>query len=187
MKQPLLIIIFGPPGSGKTTLGKNLAEKFYLPFFSKDELQEKIFDHLGVEDREWSVKTTFTALDQLYYIIEALLKSHHSLIVESNFMPENDDYRFKALKENYDFYPFQIMLTGNTDILFSRFLDRSNSQNRHKGHQDLNNQEEYKPRFQPGYYKKLTIGDTLYKIDTTELEKIDYNDLYSEIQQILES
>lgn len=33
---PMLIIVSGPPGSGKPTLGTRVAQKFELPFFPKD-------------------------------------------------------------------------------------------------------------------------------------------------------
>ena len=35
-KRPTSIIIFGPPGSGRTTIGKALAKKYNMAFVSND-------------------------------------------------------------------------------------------------------------------------------------------------------
>jgi len=56
MPKPLLIIISGPPGTGKTTLGKRMANELHLPFVNKDSIKELLFDHLGWHDRAWSRK-----------------------------------------------------------------------------------------------------------------------------------
>ena len=45
-----LIIINGPPGSGKTHLGRFLARELWLPYFSKDGVKELLFDSLGWSD-----------------------------------------------------------------------------------------------------------------------------------------
>ncbi len=50
------IIISGPPGAGKTTIGKLLSKELSLPFFYKDEIKESLFDTLGWSDAEWSKK-----------------------------------------------------------------------------------------------------------------------------------
>lgn len=52
MSKISLIIITGLPGTGKTTLGRKLAEEFRLPFISKDDIKEFLFDNLGWKDRE---------------------------------------------------------------------------------------------------------------------------------------
>ena len=48
-----LIIILGPPATGKTTLGRRLAADLRLPFLGRDDFKERLFDRLGCRDREW--------------------------------------------------------------------------------------------------------------------------------------
>jgi predicted kinase len=47
------VVISGLPGSGKTTLGRRLAEALGLPLLDKDEILEALFDSLGVGDAGW--------------------------------------------------------------------------------------------------------------------------------------
>ncbi|MEO7074366.1 MAG: AAA family ATPase [Ktedonobacterales bacterium] len=47
MGRPLVVIVSGPPASGKTTLARTVAQEVRLPFFYKDGLKETLFDALG--------------------------------------------------------------------------------------------------------------------------------------------
>ena len=51
-----LVVVAGPPGTGKTTLAAKIAEDFRLPLITKDGIKESLFDSLGTGDREWSRK-----------------------------------------------------------------------------------------------------------------------------------
>src|SRR5437879_5960568 len=44
---PPLVIVCGPPASGKSTIADNLARSLGLPVLSKDLVKERMMDHLG--------------------------------------------------------------------------------------------------------------------------------------------
>lgn len=52
--NPLVILILGLPGAGKTTWGKKIANELHLPFISKDDIKVRLFDVYGWKDREAS-------------------------------------------------------------------------------------------------------------------------------------
>lgn len=176
-----LIIITGLPGTGKTTLGKKLAEEFRLPFIHKDGIKELLFDGLGWKDREWSKKIGGLSMDLLYYITESILKAGKSLIVESNFNPKFSDKKFLDLKEKYDFAPFQVRCITDGEILFDRFAKRANS-DRHQGHIDSGNIEEWRPILLQGKIEALNIGGEIFDIDTSDFSKLDYAGLIAAIK-----
>ena len=181
-----LIIISGPQGTGKTTLGKRLEQEFKLPFFSKDNIKEVIFDTLGWKDREFSVKVGTTAYGILYSIIDTMLKSGCSLIVESNFLAKYDSKKFIDFKEKYGVTPFEIQLHCEGNILFKRFKERSFSQDRHPGHVDTQNFEAYKEVLLKGSSESLLVGGEVYLLNTTNLEEIPYEDLSKHIKLYLD-
>jgi len=182
MSKTLLIIISGPPCTGKTTLGKKIAKEFRLPFISKDDIKESLFDDLGWNDRETSKKYGVASYSFLYYYIGSLLSAGVSFIAESNFKPEYENERFLNLKKKYDFETFQIMCHTNGEILFERFKIRSESGERHPGHVDHLNYDEFKDTLLKGGHESLDIGGKVFDIDTTDFNTVDYDKLFSAIK-----
>jgi predicted kinase len=187
MSKTLLIIISGPPCTGKTTLGKKIKDEFRLPFVSRDDIKESLFDSLGWSDREWSIKLGVASYKLLYKNIESLLSAGVSFIVESNFKPAYDNERFLNLKKKYDFETFQIMCSANGEILFERFKIRSESGERHPGHVDHLNYDEFKDTLLKGGHEKLDIGGKVFDIDTSDFNTINYDKLFGDIKSATNS
>jgi AAA domain len=51
--QRRFVIVSGLPGSGKTTLARQLAPALNLPLIDKDEILDCLFDSKGVGDAKW--------------------------------------------------------------------------------------------------------------------------------------
>lgn len=49
----LFVVVSGLPGSGKTTLGRELARTLELPLIDKDEILERLFVEQGTGDAAW--------------------------------------------------------------------------------------------------------------------------------------
>lgn len=180
----VLIIITGFPGTGKTTLGKKISQEFHIPFICKDDFKEILFDVLGCKDRDWSKKIGMVSYDILYHITEENLKAHKSLIIETNFDPKFANKKFLEFKEKYDFLPFQIRCIANGEILFERFKNRANSIERHPGHVDNTNLEEWELLIKKGKIEAIEIGGNILDIETTDFESIDYKKLFDIIKSL---
>ena len=173
----LLILVSGLPCTGKTTLGKKLAERTALPFISRDDIKESLFNSLGCQNREWSKKLGAASYSLLYYLIESLVSTEQPLIVENNFQPKIDQAKFLALKNQYRFKLFQIHLLADSQVLKQRFKIRAESGERHPGHVDWHNYTEFQTTLVNGGYEPLDISDRLLTIDTTNFATINM-DLY---------
>jgi hypothetical protein len=96
--RPLLIIISGPPASGKTSIGRRVAHDLRMPYIGKDDIKERLFDALGVGDRSWSRKLGMATYDLLYWFVELQLQAGRSVIVESNFRAAISGPQFTQLQ-----------------------------------------------------------------------------------------
>ena len=185
MARPLLILITGLPCTGKTALGKRLAKEFSLPFISKDDVKESLFNTLGWKDREWSKKIGAASYNILYYLTESLFESQTSFIIESKFKPEADTVRFQTYITKYGFQLLQILCETEGKVLFERFKTRSESGDRHPGHVDHHNYDEFKETLLYGRAAQLDITGSFLQIDTTNFASIDYDQIYTEIHKNL--
>lgn len=183
MPDPILIIITGAPGTGKTTLGIRLASDFGLPFIYKDGIKELLFDRLGwKQDRQWSKTLSLATYDLLFYFLETLLKAGRSLIVEANFKAPNDAGKFLALRGKHPFQLIQIFCHAEREVLIERFKQRAASPERHPGHIDHLTQGEILESLARNEYASLPITGQLLPVDTTDFTQFDYPALHSAVE-----
>jgi adenylate kinase family enzyme len=183
MDRLVVVIITGPPGTGKSTLGKRLAKELGLPFISKDGIKESLFDTLGWQDREWSKKLGHASVELLFHFLEAQLEAGKSLIVETAFIPKFHTARFLELRNRYGFEPIQILCRADDEVSFRRFRERTESGKRHPGHVDhLATYDQFKAASWEGKYGVLDIGGSIFEIDTTDFNRIDYQGLLEAIE-----
>lgn len=80
-----LILISGSPGSGKTTLSREIAQHFGFPVISCDALKEQLFGTMPLDDRASSRQLGVTSWSLLYAVIDTLIEHVPDVIVDSNF------------------------------------------------------------------------------------------------------
>ncbi|MDQ2807958.1 MAG: ATP-binding protein [Chloroflexota bacterium] len=182
MPEPALIIVSGPPASGKTTLATRLAADLRLPLLTKDRLKEILFDTLGWSDRAWSRRLGAATMELLYASVEAQLTAGCPCIVESNFRVAWAGPRFQALQARYGFRPIEIDCHAAGPVLLARFQARAAAGTRHPGHVETDDPAAWAADLLPGYYPALALGGLLLRVDTTDFAAVDYPALLNAVE-----
>jgi predicted kinase len=180
-----IIIISGHPGTGKSYLAAKLSEALSVPLVSKDGIKESLFDTLGWSDREWSKKLSVASIALLFQTLEAHLNSGTPLIVESNFKPQFDNEIFAAYGEKHAVRWVQVLCWAEGDVLVERFQQRSNSGERHPGHCDSGNLDEFRDLLQTGKADLLAIPGDVIEVDTTTFATVDYAAIIEQVRQAM--
>ncbi len=186
--RPKLILISGPPASGKSALAERLGRELCLPVFSSDSFKEVLFDHFdstdpGTEFRETLGKIGF---ELLYHAMKACLTSGTTAIFEANFHPAKNNDRLKTLFAGFDAVPFYIYCFADRSVIDSRFRARATTETRHAGHKDQEKiQSDRYPDMLFESNFRLDIGTTPHEVDTTDFDTIDHGRLESGIRTFL--
>jgi len=84
-EKPKCIIITGRPGSGKSTLSKELAKLLNTPVISRDEIKEGYVNTFGICHDELPPDSNRIVTGTFFDTVEFLLASKVSLIAEAAF------------------------------------------------------------------------------------------------------
>lgn len=149
----------GVPGSGKTTLARQLAEELALPLISKDAIKEALFDALGSGDLAWS-QALGRASHRIMYALAAEAKS---AVLESNFWRGVAEGDIKALGRPL----VQVYCRCPMDVAVARYRQRAESPERHRGHLPEHQADEVIASWATLEPLPLDLDASLIEVDTT--------------------
>lgn len=99
--KPLLVVVIGMPGSGKTTLATAIAQEIRCPLVSRDAIKEGTLRTLGMDlaaDRD----VTSQVYEAFFGNIQLLLNANTSLVAEAAFQHKAWYAKLEPLQEVAD-------------------------------------------------------------------------------------
>ena len=120
--KPKCIIVTGMPGSGKTTLSKELGKRLWLPVISRDEIKEGYVNTHGVKHDQLPADTNAVVTNFFFDIVKQYLTNGVSIIIEAAFQHKVWEPRIDKIAEIA--IPFIILCSIDGDIAARRHLRR---------------------------------------------------------------
>ncbi len=122
MIKPYLLVVTGRPGSGKTTLARELGEKLFMPVISRDQIKEGYVHTFGKRHGELPDDTNKIATDIYFDIIMNMLANKVSLIAEAAFQHKVWSTMLESYKNIARIYILICNVDGKTAL--DRFIRR---------------------------------------------------------------
>lgn len=151
----MLLLVTGPPASGKTTLARPLAHHLGLPLLGKDTVKEALFDTLGTGDRAWSRRLGAAS----YAVLLALARQLPAVALDANFNPTHGPALLEACER-----PVEVFCRCPAAEVERRFARRAPT--RHPGHVDHVLDAELKAALDGGL-GPLDLGGPVLQVDTS--------------------
>jgi predicted kinase len=183
LTTPLLVVVSGPPGAGKTTIALAIAEHFALPLFTKDDLKESMFDQLGWSDREWSRRVGRASWELLMDIARRLAGAGQPFVLEGNFEASWHCEPLAALAKTHR--SVEVHCTADVEVLARRSRERWESGDRHPGHTAEDGSEEaYIGAFDASRFVAVGFAAVVIEVDTTDPNSVDLGGIIQKIREV---
>ncbi len=180
-----IVVVTGPPASGKTTLALTLSKQLGVPLIAKDGIKERLYEAFGSGDREWSRWLGRATYPLIYHFLEAHLRVGCSVVVEGTFGPESANGEFADLHARWPFAALQLFCWAPDEILLERAEARAPE--RHPGHVEAASIEELRTQLAAGRWQPLQLPGDLLTVDTTSFETLDVEAIISRASRHLMS
>jgi predicted kinase len=127
-----VILVTGLPGTGKSTLARELTARHRLPLIAKDHIKEPLLDVLGAANAAQSRRLSDASFAVLFGIAQELAACGASFVLEGNFRPgEHESPLAEALGAAE---LAQVLCRVPEDERIARLNARAGDPSRHAGH-----------------------------------------------------
>ena len=166
MSDARVIVVTGPPASGKSSLSRELAERLSVPLLSKDELKERLYETIG-SGAELERQIERAALAIVFSVAGTQLDAGVPVILESDFQRPRDEEPLRDLARDHRAGVVQVHCKRDADELVDHFVERVLEGRRHPGHGDEPaDAAEVRAKLDSGVWDPLDLGGETIEVDT---------------------
>lgn len=128
-----LLLITGDIAAGKSTFSKILSERYCTVVFQKDTIKEILGDYIGFHNREENKILSNTTIEIMCHVFAQIAATGSDVILEASFH-EGELIKLHSIAQEGKYDVLTLILQGNTDVLYDRYIHRMTEENRHPVH-----------------------------------------------------
>ncbi len=167
--QHRIVLVSGPPGSGKTTVARPLAERLGFALLTKDDIKESLYTamHGAPGDVEFSRRIGSAAMEVLW----SLAPHCPAVVLEANFRTRSDYEREKvASLLAVGAQMVEVHCRVSREEASRRFAERAREQRHHPAHALAQMSPERMMEYEEPFAMSAVIEvDTQKAVDMAEL------------------
>ncbi len=174
-KPPLVILLAGLPGTGKSTLARKLARRYRLDHICTDSVRKRIFRAVrkNVFGRgSYSSRQRMVVYDTIYYVLYTLLKHGVGCVLDGTFYQEKLRSKVGRICSRFNAKFILVMVDCPEGLISERFEEREKRTRRTLSDADKQIYDKFKQLFEPTRLPHIEID---MSSDHNEiLERINY-------------
>lgn len=158
--RPLVILLAGLPGTGKSTIARRVMKRYNLEHISTDSVRKRIFRNVKESQfgkDHYTENNRIIVYDTIFYVLYTLLRNGVGCVLDGTFYLSRLRTKVKRICERFNGRFVLVHVTCPEEVIVKRFKERQKRQKRTLSDANLEIYRQLKKEFEPIMIPYLSV------------------------------